>query len=257
MPEGGTLRLRTADVIMEDGDQGPGPGRYVELVVQDTGIGISSEDQRRIFEPFFTTKEVGRGTGLGLAGVYGFVQNHGGTIRVESRVGQGTSIRMRLPLASEQAPEEAPRAVRPEQLAPRESAVSRGTGRILVVDDEEMVREFADKALSEMGYEVTQAADGQGALDLLDSGGQYDLMLMDLILPRMGGDELFQRVRRRRPGLQVLVMSGYSKRQTVEMLLSQGAAGFISKPFTLEEISALVSRHVQAPRPEASQAQAS
>jgi PAS domain S-box-containing protein len=258
MPEGGTLRLWTFDAVAEADRGGPAPGRCVELVVQDTGIGISSDDQRRIFEPFFTTKEVGRGTGLGLAGVYGFVQNHGGSVRVESQVGQGTSIRIRLPLSDEAAGEEAPPARADADGSTRPgSSVSRGTGRILVVDDEEMVREFADKALSEMGYEVTQAADGQAALDLLDAGDQYDLMLMDLILPRMGGDELFQRVRRRRPGLQVLVMSGYSKRQTVELLLSQGAAGFISKPFTLEEISCLVQRHVQARPAPASQAQAS
>jgi CheY-like chemotaxis protein len=206
-------------------------------------VGISGAVQNRIFEPFFTTKEVGRGTGLGLAGVYGFIKAHRGLVRVESKVGSGTAMHLLLPLAeaSQQVPE-------PAEEPGEKQAMPSGRGRVLVVDDEEMVRTFAAKALVSLGYEVVQAPDARSALDSYqEDPDSFELVLMDLILPKTGGDELFARLRKIRPEVRILIMSGYSKQKVVDDLLRSGAQGFLSKPFTLEDLSQRVASEISTP----------
>ncbi len=249
MPNGGVLSVETRDAFLEQEfcdrqrEEHLQPGKHIEIIVRDTGVGISGAVQRRIFEPFFTSKEVGRGTGLGLAGVHGFVKAHRGLVRVESKVGSGTAMHLLLPLAeaSQQASEPA------EDPADAQSMPT-GGGRVLIVDDEEMVRTFAAKALVSLGYEVIQAPDARSAQDAFQKDPEsFELVLMDLILPKTGGDELFARLRRIRPDVRILVMSGYSKQKVVDDLLRSGAQGFLAKPFTLEELSQQVASEIRTP----------
>jgi len=227
MPRGGVLTLATAAADL-GGTTSP-PGRYVVLSVSDTGTGMDEETRARIFEPFFTTKPTGEGTGLGLASVYGIVEQSGGFIRVESEPDRGTTFRIYLPRVDE-SPEP---LSRPTSLRPR----LRGHETVLVVEDQDSLREMICEALQLLGYRVLAAPDGVAALDLAQGhGGPLDLLLTDIVMPRLGGGELASRLLVQRPGLRVLYMSGHAD----ETVTRHGAFDprlLLEKPFSTEALS--------------------
>jgi PAS domain S-box-containing protein len=241
MPDGGVLTIRSADVSLTAGDARlqdgeRQPGRYLEVRVSDDGTGMDEATRRRIFEPFFTTKEPGKGTGLGLAGVYGCVTNHGGWVEVDTAVGRGTTFTLLLPISA--------RSVQPASEAAAEPVP--GRGRILVVDDEEAVQTFTSRALERLGYEVVLCADGREAVDYCDDHADaLDLVILDLIMPRLGGHETYAHLRRLAPDLPVLIASGFSQNEAVAELIRQGAAGFLAKPYSLAQLSRTVRAHVR------------
>jgi PAS domain S-box-containing protein len=246
MPDGGLLRIGTRTITIDDHDHGqPGnrpqrrdfePGKYLELTVADTGTGMSDEVKRHIFEPFFTTKPSGEGTGLGLAGVYGCVANHAGFIDVQTAPGEGTTFTITLPLSARIAPAGDERA----------AATVSGQGRILVVDDEEAVRQFAERALVRLGYEVVLCASGAEAVaHVREHGGEIDLVILDLIMPRMSGEQTFAALGDFARDLPIVIASGFSHDDTVQSLMQRGAAGFLAKPYQLAELSQVVNAHLR------------
>ncbi len=233
MPQGGRLSIRTEPVAIDRKAASEPPDaagrRYARLTVSDTGTGITKENLERIFEPFFSTKAEGKGTGLGLATVFGIVKQHQGWIEVESTVGEGTTFRVFLPL-SESTPTEKPGRQQSDPL--------RGTETILVVEDEVRVRKLTSTALERYGYTVLQAADGESALRLwLDERAHVALLLSDLVLPGgVSGLELARRLREHMPNLKVMFMSGYSTEVAGrQMELGEGES-FLPKPFTLPQL---------------------
>jgi signal transduction histidine kinase/ActR/RegA family two-component response regulator len=229
MPQGGRLILETANVELDDEyvrrHVGARPGPHVMLAVSDTGTGIPREIQAQIFEPFFTTKEPGKGTGLGLATAYGIVKQSGGYIEVDSEPGQGTTLRIYLPRL-DAAPTIADRG-------PRPAAVAGGTETILLVEDEEGVRELARDILRASGYTVLEARNGAEALLLCERHqGPLDLLLTDVVMPRMSGRELAERLASLRPDLSVLYMSGYTDDAVIRHGVLGAGTAFLQKPFT-------------------------
>jgi signal transduction histidine kinase/ActR/RegA family two-component response regulator len=209
MPNGGTISVRSRNVVIDDTEARQHPpmtaGNYVLLSVSDTGQGMSPETKAHIFEPFFTTKEVGKGTGLGLATVYGVVKQSGGFVWVESTVGKGTTFEIYLPQVSG-------KAASSSDTEPRLTPIPRGTETVLVVEDESDVRDLTCEFLKVSGYSVLGASNGLEALELLARySGTIHLVLTDVIMPRMGGTELSERLRIVRPSTKVLLMSGYSE----------------------------------------------
>jgi ligand-binding sensor domain-containing protein/signal transduction histidine kinase/CheY-like chemotaxis protein len=232
MPHGGALRIETTNVIVDDVFAKLHPtlqrGEYVRLNVTDTGVGMDDHVKRHIFEPFFTTKEPGRGTGLGLATCYGIVQQLNGTIFPESEVGRGTIFNVFLPRVDLPA-EPAPR--------PQPTRVQRGTETVLLVEDEPLVREIARSALTDQGYEVIEAEHGEQALVLArEHDGDIALVLTDVVMPKMGGRELVESLRLRRPRVRVLYMSGYAASTLDEQDVVEPGTAFLRKPFALAEM---------------------
>ncbi len=230
MPAGGDLILRTMNVSQEDMRgkvYNPKPGNYVLLKVADTGIGMDKKTMVRIFDPFFTTK-TGRGTGLGLASVYGTVKAHGGYIKVDSREGHGTSFCIYLP-SSEKKREEA---------AKNEGQILEGGGTILLVDDETAVLDVGVKMLKKLGYTVLEAKGGGEAIEVYrENRGKIDMVILDMIMPGMGGGETYDRMKEINPDLKVLLSSGYSLKGQVSEILERGCDGFIQKPFDITDLS--------------------
>ncbi len=228
MPGGGTLTFETGNAELGATDTiaypGVEPGRFVRLTVSDTGTGMDAEVASRAFEPMFTTKASGQGTGLGLATVYTIVTQAGGMIDLSSRPGHGTTIEIHLP-AGDAASRPAPR---PSQAAP----AGRGEA-VLIAEDDEAVRRVAERILDTAGYRVTSCSGGVEALEKLDDpGGRYDLLLADVVMPGMRGDDLARRAVAMRPGLHVLFMSGYSDdAPPTDLGATSGRVGFIDKPF--------------------------
>jgi nitrogen-specific signal transduction histidine kinase/CheY-like chemotaxis protein len=229
MAGGGALVIRTRnrDLGEEESRRADvAPGRYVEVEIADTGVGMDAQTLGRIFEPFFTTKPVGKGTGLGLATVYGIARQSGGGILVDSEIGKGTAFHILLPRdLSEAAP--AARAAP----APRTAA---GPATILVVEDEEPLRRVAVRILEKAGYTVLAAGDGAEAARLAAECGEIDLLLTDVIMPQMSGRALAEGLMRERPGLRVLYMSGYTDDAIVHHGVLEPGTHFLSKPFTQE-----------------------
>ena len=183
----------------------------------------------RLFEPFFTTKEEGKGTGLGLSMVYGAVTNHGGTIKVSSHLGKGSLFTILLPLHGDQSRRSMPVVRRPSAY---------GTGTILVVDDEDIIRQLLTEMLQEMGFRILSACDGLEALEIYHANWQaIDLVIMDLIMPRLSGKETFHAMREINPDAQVILATGYSRETTIQEALEEGIVGFLQKPFGTEELS--------------------
>ncbi len=249
MPEGGRLLIRTANVPagalpMAAGQTGP-QRDFVCIAVTDSGTGMAPEVLARAFEPFFTTKAVGRGTGLGLSQVYGFVRQSGGHVDMESTPGQGTTVRLYLPRATAAAP--APAAAFPS--APPAAGEVRGPGErmlVLVVDDEPAVRQFSADALQELGYDVLQADGARRALRLLEERPDIQLLFTDVLMPDMNGRRLADEVLRRRPGLPVLFTTGYAQDVMAHNgVLDQGVL-LLGKPFTIDQLAARVREALDA-----------
>ena len=228
MPAGGRLTIETANVgLAEDNPRYPElrAGRYVRLAVSDTGHGMTDEVKAKVFEPFFTTKEPGKGTGLGLATVYGIVKANGGHVAVDSAVGVGTTFLVLLP-ADETAPDLASSEVAP--------GAPRGTETVLLVEDDDGVRQLAQIALEAQGYTVLQAASGAEAVQTAVSHpGPIHLLLTDVVMPHQGGREVVDSVRTVRPEVKVLYMSGYTDDAVVRHGVREATDSFLQKPFTL------------------------
>lgn len=227
MPGGGELHIETRVITLTPEHVFAYPdaklGQHVELSVRDEGHGMDAETKRHIFEPFFTTKAEGRGTGLGLSTVYGIVHQCGGSLVVESEPGEGTTFRVFLPLVVGQK----------SWAPPREGPARGGSERILLIEDEPGVRRVCELTLRRLGYDVLVAADEQHAIDLCTSAERApDAVLADVVMPRISGLALVERLRLLRPGLRVLFMSGYSDRRDAETSKLAESAAFINKPFT-------------------------
>jgi signal transduction histidine kinase len=236
MPKGGRLLIRTDTVEMDAAAaraHAPDlePGDYVLLEVSDTGYGMTEEVKSRIFEPFFTTKEPGKGTGLGLATAYGVVKQSGGSLTVESSEGAGSTFRIYLPLEAGELDEARPKTVAPLEM-PRKTAET-----ILVVEDEEIVRELVCQVLADQGYDVLCAANGSIGLALsIAHTGQIHLLITDVVMPVIGGLELARKVSAARPDVKVLYVSGYSESDISEQGVLEAELEFLEKPFTPQEL---------------------
>jgi signal transduction histidine kinase/CheY-like chemotaxis protein len=228
MPTGGQLTIELANAEVADGADGALPGRYVRVVVADTGLGLDPGVREHLFEPFFTTKELGKGTGLGLATSYGIVEQSGGFIRVESEPNRGTRFEVYLPASDSAAKEPAP--------LPTDAGGGRET--VMLVEDEQVVRDVVHQMLERQGYEVLVAGDGEEALALAEQHeGQIDVLATDVVMPRMNGGELADRLLLRRPGLRILFMSGYAEDPAVWEGREERKA-FLQKPFTAGDLGA-------------------
>ena len=231
MPGGGDLFIRTENLTMDNEQArllGTQLGPYVLTTVRDTGIGMSAAIQEKIFDPFFTTRGMGRGTGLGLASAYGIIKNHGGTIAVRSEEGMGTTFSIYLPASGKRVFEEQ------QQTVP----VEKGTGNILLVDDEQMIVDVGKQLLEHLGYSVQTAGSGQEAIELMSNNHKkIDLVILDLIMPEMGGGETFDALRKMAPDICVLLSSGYALEGEASEILARGCNGFIQKPFTINDLS--------------------
>ena len=229
MPAGGRLTIETRNVELDAAyaaeHQTVVPGPYAVIAVSDSGTGMSAETQSHMFEPFYTTKEVGKGTGLGLATVYGIVKQSGGSIWVYSELGHGTTVKVYLPRVDEPAEPLAPST-------PADAESLRGTETILLVEDEPAVRAVARQILTRQGYAVLEAADGQTALAMVDAGGpRVDLVITDVVMPGMSGRSLADRLASRYPGLRVLYMSGYTDDAIVRHGMLEPGLAYLQKPF--------------------------
>ncbi|MCB2168041.1 MAG: response regulator [Deltaproteobacteria bacterium] len=231
MPGGGDLHLLSEDVELDDSYEMPykvEPGRYVKLSVVDTGVGMDQATQERIFEPFFTTKEMGRGTGLGLASAYGIIKNHGGHINVYSEKGRGTTFNLYLPASD--------KAVEIETHKPR--ALRKGNETILLVDDEDITVEVGEEILIELGYTVITARNGLEALAAYKENAQkIDMVILDMIMPDMGGGKTYDELKKINPDIRVLLSSGYSISGEASEILARGCNDFIQKPFNMKQLS--------------------
>ena len=239
MDAGGRLSITTANVDLGDAldaqAQGVPPGPYVILAVRDTGAGMDRDTQARVFEPFFTTKEPGQGTGLGLSTVYGIVQQSGGTVRISSSPGEGTTFTVYLPRLDGAADPVEPRDAADD--AGRDSDAtgdaSLGSETILLVEDEEAVRELARDVLRERGYRVLEAAEGVAALDLSRRfPGRIHLLLTDMVMPGLSGRDLARQLVPVRPGMRVLYMSGYTEEAVGPPGSRDREIAFLQKPFS-------------------------
>jgi CheY-like chemotaxis protein len=237
MPDGGEVVLETRNVELSEDDvaghPGARPGPHVMLAVRDTGCGMDEETKSHLFEPFFTTKEQGKGTGLGLATVFGIIKQSDGHINVESESGRGATFRVFLPRVQPPAP--GPKA------APLPPAPDRGSETVLLVEDEEAVRKLACHALRASAYEVMEARDGNEALQVSGAwGGPIHLLVTDVIMPGMNGRQLAERLAPLRPGMKVLYTSGYTDDTALKHLVSGPGTYFLQKPFTPSELAAKV-----------------
>ena len=233
MPSGGKITVLTRNIVVDEshrrGQTFIRPGKYVMLSVSDTGMGMDKETQSRIFEPFFTTKEKGKGTGLGLSTVYGIVKQSGGYVLVQSEEGRGSVFQIYLPRAE---------GIAEKHTAPVAHAALGGTETVLLVEDEESVRQLVRETLAAKGYRVVEAENGEAAMGAAARHeGEIDLVITDVVMPGMGGRELVKQLAQTRPNTKVLYLSGY----TEDAILSEGTietgAAFLQKPFTLQNLS--------------------
>jgi len=234
MPSGGRLTIRTANVDAAEvppasPDSTPLLGPLVELSVIDNGVGMDERTQARLFEPFFTTKELGRGTGLGLATVYGIVRQSGGHIRVSTRLHHGSTFTIYLPMAEG--------AAEPEREAGGWSDMARGTGTILVVEDEDAVRFLACRVLRENGYGVLEAGNPADALRIGRAEGPIDLLVTDIVMPGMSGPALAERLVAGHPDLKVLYITGYAEEAIQRQGMLPAGGALLEKPFTAQQLA--------------------
>ena len=228
MSDDGKLTIETSNAYLDDDycrhHDGLNPGQYVVIGITDNGAGMAAETIEKAFEPFFTTKETGKGTGLGLSQVYGFIKQSGGHVRIYSEPGQGTTVKLYLPrYLGDEAPA--------EEDAP--AGGERGRGEtILVVEDDDGVRQYIAESLRDLNYQVLEARDSASALKLLDADKPFDLLLTDVILPGKNGRELATEVEGRRPGVKIIFMTGYSRNAIVHHGRLDSGTELISKPLT-------------------------
>jgi len=231
MPGGGDLFLQTDNVHLDLASVTPyeiRPGTYVKFSVTDTGVGMDEKTRQRIFDPFFTTREMGRGTGLGLASAYGIIKGHGGFIHVYSEKGHGTTFNIYLPASDRATVREKPEA----------EAIRRGHDTILVVDDERMILNVTREMLAGLGYRVLVAQGGDDAMEIYRTDhGNIDLVILDMIMPGMGGGELLDRMKAVNADCRVVLSSGYSLNGEAKAIMERGASIFLQKPFRLAELS--------------------
>jgi two-component system cell cycle sensor histidine kinase/response regulator CckA len=248
MPTGGKLTIKTRNVTERESQKmrdvvGFTAGEYVLVQVGDTGTGMSPEVMAKIFEPFFTTKGVGKGTGLGLASVYGIVKQSGGFIQPESEIGKGTTFKIFLPRFAVEDSDDVETALPPTIAGAKTQLKATdltGTGRVLLVEDEVEVRQFAVRALKRQGYQVLEAADGVEALELMaENEGTIDIVVSDVVMPEMDGPSLFKEMRKRNPSIKVIFVSGYPNEAFREAMGSDDFA-FLPKPFSLPQLAAKV-----------------
>jgi two-component system cell cycle sensor histidine kinase/response regulator CckA len=241
MPSGGDIYLETRNVLLEENyvrSHGVRAGRYVKVSVTDTGTGMDETTKQRIFDPFFTTKEMGRGTGLGLASAYGIIRNHLGIITVYSQKGHGTTFNIYLPASGKEVPMEGETS----------ADIKRGSGTVLLVDDEEMILDVGRRLLEKLGYRVITASGGEEALKIVsESGSEIRLVILDMIMPGMSGEETFKRIKAGYPGINVLLASGYSLNGQAQDILNMGCNGFIQKPFDLADFSQRIGGILEKP----------
>jgi two-component system, cell cycle sensor histidine kinase and response regulator CckA len=231
MPGGGDLIIETKNTCLDEALAtlyGIKSGAYVMVSVTDTGVGMDRETQERAFDPFFTTKGMGRGSGLGLASAYGIIRHHDGTINVASEKGKGTTVTIYLPASQKKAGKDT---------APREQLM-KGSGVILLVDDEDMVLDVTSQMMEALGYRVMTAMSGRQALEIYQAKrAEIDMIVLDMVMPEMGGGETFNALRERNPDVRVLLASGYSLDGKAQEIMNRGCNGFIQKPFTLRQLS--------------------
>ncbi len=235
MPGGGDLYLETKNEVLDDTYNKPfevTPGNYVKISVTDTGIGMDDATCQRVFEPFFTTKDIGRGTGLGLASAYGIIKNHGGIINVYSEKGLGTTFNIYLPASD--------KAVLTEKKKP-EARLLKGKETILFVDDEEVLTDVGQNLLTQLGYRVFTAQSGKDAIDIFRKHrGAIDLVILDMVMPDMGGAEVYDRIKQINPDIRVILSSGYSLNGQAGDIMERGCDDFIQKPFNISTLSAKI-----------------
>jgi len=231
MPEGGDIFLATENVILEKEYVEAyqlAPGSYVKISVTDTGVGMDKTVMQRVFEPFFTTRKMGRGTGLGLASAYGIVKNHGGIINVYSEPGKGSTFTVYLPVSEKTV-------VRDKRL---NTELSRGSETLLLIDDEEMIVEVGTHMLRGLGYKVISTQSGHEALNIFRREmDKIHMVILDMIMPEMGGGKVFDHLREIRPDVKVLLSSGYSLNGKAADIMARGCRGFIQKPFSLKQLA--------------------
>ncbi len=231
MPGGGDLYLETNNICLDEHVAAPcaiAAGKYVRISITDTGTGMDDATRQRIFEPFFTTKAIGLGTGLGLASAYGIIKNHGGFIDVESTMGEGSTFRIYLPASGNGVSED----------ARSDEQVMSGHETILLVDDEEVNLLILKELLEATGYKVFLAGSGQEAIaTYMSKKDQIDVVIMDMIMPGIGGNKAFQTLRDINPAVKVILCSGYSIDGEAEMIMAKGCNGFIQKPFKIESLT--------------------
>ena len=243
MPQGGSLSIRTRNINPEDcasiGDGSLPSGRYVAFEIEDTGIGIAAADLPKIFQPFFTTKDVGKGTGLGLSMVYGFVKQSGGYVFCRSTVGAGTCFVLVLPCYDEaDKPQEADRtfSTEPDTAPAPHVEDMTGAGTILLVEDEDAVRAFAARALTQRGYNVVEAASGVEALEQVAAHPDIDLIVSDVVMPEMDGPTMLRHLREQGAVKPIIFVSGYAEEAFARNLPEGEDFGFLPKPFTLKQL---------------------
>ena len=231
MPGGGHLYLETDNITVTGADTKAyhiKPGRYVRIAITDTGTGMDEKTKKRIFEPFFTTREMGRGTGLGLAMVYGIIKGHGGYINVYSEENKGTNFKIYLPATEKE--------VEKKEMA--EQVAMRGRETILLIDDEATIVVVMTEILEALGYKVLSAGSGEEAVRIYDEKRDLiDLVILDMVMPGMGGGETFDRLKQANPGIKVILSSGYTPDGEAAGIIKRGCRGFIQKPINIHELS--------------------
>jgi CheY-like chemotaxis protein len=231
MPGSGDLYVETKNIILDEDYVGPfgiSPGKFVRISVTDTGTGMDEITQKKAFDPFFTTKKMGRGTGLGLASAYGIIKNHNGIINIYSEKGEGTTLKIYLPVSDKDVVKEAESQVE----------IIRGAESILYVDDQQPIVDVGRALLESMGYRVITAMSGKEAMEIYSRDrDRIDLIILDMIMPGLSGGDTFDQLKKIDPQVKVLLSSGYSINGQARAILDRGCNGFIQKPFSLANLS--------------------